>query len=138
MVQIVFYEKPGCVNNTRQKQILENAGHTVIAKNLLTEDWSGKPGQLREFFGDRPVSAWFNRSAPAIKSGRVEPDSTSADQAIALMLADPLLIRRPLLQINGEKAVGFDEAYLEQWIGLEHKGPGRDLESCPKTPIHEL
>ena len=37
MATITFYEKPGCINNTRQKKLLEAAGHQVVAKNLLTE-----------------------------------------------------------------------------------------------------
>jgi hypothetical protein len=37
MATITFYEKPGCINNTRQKKLIAAAGHQVIAKNLLTE-----------------------------------------------------------------------------------------------------
>ena len=37
MATIVFYEKPGCGNNTKQKVWLAASGHTVLAKNLLTE-----------------------------------------------------------------------------------------------------
>ena len=40
MATVTFYEKPGCANNTRQKKLLAAAGHQVIAKDLLTEDWT--------------------------------------------------------------------------------------------------
>ncbi|MBI1424317.1 MAG: hypothetical protein GC149_12685 [Gammaproteobacteria bacterium] len=43
MAEIVFYEKPGCGNNTRQKALLAAAGHHVIARNLLTEPWIRVP-----------------------------------------------------------------------------------------------
>lgn len=133
MAQVVFYEKPGCINNARQKQLLRKAGHTVISKNLLTENWAGNPAQLTEFFGDKPVSEWFNRSAPAIKSGQIDPDSVTAQQAIALMIAEPLLIRRPLLQVDDRKTVGFDEQFLELWIGLNTMRSDTDLQTCPNT-----
>lgn len=131
MAQIIFYEKPGCINNRRQKQLLRQSGHTVVAKNLLAEDWSDKPLQLREFFAGSPVSAWFNRSAPSIKQGLVNPDTLEADQAIGLMLTDPLLIRRPLMQVGQTKMAGFDEQKVSAWIGLGK--PEKDLENCPKT-----
>lgn len=49
MSTILFYEKPGCSNNSRQKAQLAAAGHTVIAKSLLTEPWTRE--RLRQFFG---------------------------------------------------------------------------------------
>lgn len=134
MVDIVFYEKPGCINNTRQKIRLQKSGHTVIAKNLLTENWAGKVEQLRDFFGDKPVSEWFNRSAPAIKNGEIDPGAITAEQALALMISEPLLIRRPLLEVGTEKTVGFDEPYLEHWIGLNKMPNETDIETVETCP----
>ena len=52
--------------------------------------------------------------------------------SLALLLADPLLIRRPLLQMGDERRVGFDPAAIDQWIGLEG-ALDKDLgEGCPK------
>ena len=53
MATIVFYEKPGCATNARQKLLLRNAGHEIIAKNLLDEPWTAK--RLRMFFSGLPV-----------------------------------------------------------------------------------
>ena len=105
-----------------------------MPKNLLAEDWAGKPEQLREFFGDKPVSEWFNRSAPAIKQGLIDPETLDADQAIALMLAEPLLIRRPLMQVGQQKMAGFDEQQVHRWIGLSGIYQQEDIESCPNQP----
>ncbi len=91
MATVVFYEKPGCVNNTQQKRLLAAAGHTVWARNLLTEEWT--PMRLRPFFGHLPVARWFNPSAPRVKSGEVRPEDMSEDDALLAMAADPLLIR---------------------------------------------
>ncbi len=133
MVQIIFYEKPGCINNTRQKKLLRSAGHTVVAKNLLAEDWSQKPDVLREFFAEKPVCDWFNPSAPVIKQGLIDPHSVTQQQAITLMLSTPLLIRRPLMQVGSHKLSGFNEQEVEQWVGLNIKSSAGDLEQCPKT-----
>ncbi|MEY2978541.1 MAG: ArsC/Spx/MgsR family protein [Prochlorotrichaceae cyanobacterium] len=130
MTTITFYEKPGCINNTKQKTLLQAAGHNVDAHNLLTEPWTRE--QLRRFFSDRPVAEWFNPTAPAIKSGQVKPSELDAETALTLMLQDPLLIRRPLMQVNDRYEVGFNPAIVDAWIGLK-TAVQDDLETCPNT-----
>lgn len=131
MATVNFYEKPGCINNTRQKKLLAAAGHQVIAKNLLTEGW--QPERLRAFFGALAVRDWFNYSAPAIKLGEIAPEKLTEQQALALMVENPLLIRRPLIQVGDRLMAGFDQQAVDAWIGLTEIEAAADLESCPKT-----
>jgi nitrogenase-associated protein len=135
MVDVVFYEKPGCINNSKQKKLLLDAGHRLQCRNLLTEPWEWQT--LSRFFQGLPVSAWFNGSAPDIKSGLVDPATLDEDRALALMIKNPLLIRRPLMRVGDEYRVGFDSAQVHQWIGLQRVNPGDDLESCPKKTTHQ-
>jgi nitrogenase-associated protein len=130
MATVTFYEKPGCVNNTRQKTLLAAAGHQVVALNLLTEIW--QPERLRTFFGKLTVRDWFNYSAPAIKLGEIEPENLTEQQALALMLGNPLLIRRPLMQVGDSFMAGFDQQAVDTWLGLKEIKPHQDLESCPR------
>jgi nitrogenase-associated protein len=134
MAIVHFYEKPGCVNNTRQKQLLIRAGHKLIVHNLLEYPWVDHRDQLRSFFADLPVAIWFNRSAPAIKNGELDPVTVSETQAIECMVADPLLIRRPLLEAEGVRRVGFDIDNIDAWLGLAESKSNEcvDLETCPK------
>ncbi|MEQ1600739.1 MAG: hypothetical protein HOP04_03185 [Methylophilaceae bacterium] len=129
MAIVTFYEKPGCVNNTRQKVLLAAAGHTVLAQNLLIEAWT--KARLLAFFGKRPVAEWFNRAAPKVKSGEVNPELIDAETALAMMRAEPLLIRRPLIEADGRREIGFDVEVIDAWLGLNRK-PATDLENCPK------
>jgi nitrogenase-associated protein len=128
MAEIVFYEKPGCINNTSQKRLLSDSGHSVIARDILAEAWS--PERLRPFFGTRPVPEWFNRSAPRIKSGEVVPEAMNAAETLALMCADPLLIRRPLMESGGRRECGFDTDAVAAWLGLATTPPLS--EDCPR------
>lgn len=132
MTDVLFYEKPGCVNNTRQKTMLMALGHRVLARNLLNEPWSAK--RLRPFFGSRPINEWFNASAPRIKSGEVLPALMTEAQALAAMIADPLLIRRPLMETPGGRSVGFEPGPLLQELGL-FLDSGEDLQTCPKAAM---
>jgi len=131
MATITFYEKPGCINNTRQKKLLEAAGHQVVAKNLLTETW--QPEHLRSFFGKLAVRDWFNYSAPAIKHGEIEPEKLTEQEALMLMQKNPLLIRRPLMKVGDSFMAGFDQQTVDNWIGLTQIGAISDMESCPRT-----
>ncbi len=127
MTTVIFYEKPGCANNTRQKVLLAAAGHTVLARNLLTEPWTAQ--RLLAFFGERPVAAWFNRASPKVKSGEIVPEELDAVTALAMMRADPLLIRRPLLEADGRFEVGFDPEVIKAWLGLSQPDAGNP-EAC--------
>ncbi|HBW91833.1 MAG TPA: hypothetical protein DEG17_23945, partial [Cyanobacteria bacterium UBA11149] len=60
-----------------------------------------------------------------------------------LMINDPLLIRRPLLQVGELREVGFDRDKIAAWIGLEAIDTSQqmirdrlieeDLQTCPKS-----
>lgn len=133
MADVIFYEKPGCAGNKRQKAMLEAAGHRVEPRDLLTAPWTAD--NLRAFFGDLPTADWFNRSAPAVKNGDIDPDAVSSEQALALMLAQPLLIRRPLMQVGEERLCGFDTEKVAGWIGLGPNAPQGKLEGCVRPDM---
>lgn len=132
MADLVFYEKPGCGGNARQRALLEAAGHRLEQRDLLSTPWTREA--LLAFLAALPVPAWFNRAAPRVKSGEVEPDALDAETALTLLLAEPLLIRRPLMQRvdDGSRQVGFDADAVQAWIGLAPGSvrPGAALEGC--------
>jgi len=127
MATIQFYQKPGCATNARQKRMLEDAGHIVIARSLLTEPWTAE--RLRGFFGSTPVATWFNPAAARVKSGAILPATIDAANALALMLDDPLLIRRPLVETDGQRCAGFDRDPVTSLLGAQ---AGRDSEACSR------
>jgi len=131
-MEIHFYEKPGCINNTKQKRLLEENGHTVIPHSLLTTEWT--VDSLRSFFCDMPVSEWFNPSAPRIKNGDISPEDFDEDTAIDAMVEEPLLIRRPLIEAEGVKACGFDNALVRKL--LSENTDISQLQSCPKMAMN--
>jgi len=134
MADIVFYEKPGCGGNARQKALLRSAGHALEVRDLLRWPWTRE--SLLEFLAPLPVAEWFNRAAPRVKSGDLRPEALDPGAALALLLADPLLIRRPLMSQGDTRMVGFDVARVQAWVGLGPKGPaaGTALEGCAAAP----
>jgi nitrogenase-associated protein len=141
MATVIFYEKPGCINNTKQKALLEAAGHQLEVHNLLTEAWT--VDRLRLFFGHQAITECFNRTAPAIKSGEVIPEELNAETTLTLMVEQPILIRRPLLQVGDRYCCGFDATEIDHWIGLQAQNEAQqaiydhlmsqDLQTCPRS-----
>ena len=128
MAEITFYEKSGCLGNHEQKTFLRKQGVKLQVRNLLTSFWTAET--LRPFFRDEPVSEWFHLSSPRIKSGELDISSFSESDALDAMLADPILIRRPLLVYGELRQSGFVDGPVLEALGIRLK-PEQDMQSCP-------
>jgi nitrogenase-associated protein len=117
MSEVVFYEKPGCITNARQKRLLAAHGHRLVVRDLLAESWTA--ARLRQFFGERPVSERFNPSAPPVRDGQIATDVLGPEQALEMMLADPILIRRPLLETAAGRCAGFAPGVVLDALGIQ-------------------
>ncbi len=65
-------------------------------KDPFTDD------ELRTLLGDRLPSEQFSWASPSFKKLDLDRGSLSEDQLIELMLDNPRLIRRPLIQVDGK------------------------------------
>jgi nitrogenase-associated protein len=108
---VTFFEQPGCRTHDRQRARLEAAGHRVVARDLVSHPWGG--AELYAFLVGHPVTEWFDPGSPRVRSGEVDPASLGEDEALCLLLADPALIRHPLVQVGDWREVGLDAAALE-------------------------
>jgi nitrogenase-associated protein len=134
MSEVVFFEKPGCIGNAKQKRLLVGLGHRLVVRDLLSEPWTAE--RLRTFFGQLPVADWFNPSAPGIKSGAIDPGTLDQQEALALMLEEPLLIRRPLIETAVGRCCGFESNPVLDALGVQI-GAGDDLQACPRDVANE-
>jgi len=129
MKLILFYEKPGCSTNAKQKQSLRDAGCMIITRNLLQHNMD--ESELLAYLEKRPYVEWFNPNAPVIKNGELDPHKLSAQKALTLLLNDPILIRRPLMNVEGERMCGFDTQALETVLGISLQT--KEEERCSST-----
>lgn len=130
MGKIVFYEKPGCINNSRQKALLQAWGNELDIRDLTTENWTRT--SLGKYFQGAPAQEWFNPTAPALKSGSFQPSGKSRDQVLDAMIKDPLLIRRPLINCGAFYSFGFELGQLQKHMRVMDLDSTADLETCPK------
>jgi nitrogenase-associated protein len=117
MALITYYTKLGCLTSAKQVETLQKAGHTVEVCDLLAHPWTA--GELTSYFGALPVPAWFNPNSPRVKAGEIDPAHFDSAAALELMLADHLLIRRPLMESGTTRMCGFDPAKVHAWVGLD-------------------
>lgn len=131
MTRVLFFEKPGCLSNAKQKALLAGLGHELVVRDLLAEPWTAE--RLHGFFGELPVSGWFNPTAPRIKSRELHPGELNERQALAEMLADPILIRRPLIETDAGRCCGFEGGPVLAALGVALSAD-EDLQSCSRSP----
>ena len=59
----------------------------------------------------------FNSRSPSVKRTGLEPAKLSDDKLIDLMLQEPRLVRRPVVQIGDKVYFGADSKVLEKLLG---------------------
>ncbi|TLP37571.1 ArsC/Spx/MgsR family protein [Arcobacter arenosus] len=114
--KIVFYEKPGCLGNKKQKELLKENGLELEVKSILDTKWDKKT--LESFFIGLEKHEIVNESAPKIKKGEIDLNSITKEQLIYKMISDPILIKRPLIIAGESNICGFDIEKLNESLNL--------------------
>ena len=125
-----FYEKTGCSGNAKQKELLKSHNISFIVKSLLDTPWTVET--LSEFFKGLEIKDIFNPFAPQIRDKEIDINSLSKDEAISLMIKNPILIKRPLLEINGTKICGFDIEKINKLLNV-NIDTNKKLNTCSSS-----
>jgi arsenate reductase len=72
-------------------------------------------GKLREWVAEHGWETILNRSGTTFRAlPEADKQGLDADKAVALMLANPSMIKRPVLDLGDRRIVGFKpEVYIE-------------------------
>lgn len=84
---------------------------------MLDTKWSVE--SLNSFFKDLDKEKIVNQFAPQVKSGEIDISKLSKDELVNLMIKEPILIKRPLIQVDDEKICGFDIPKLNSALSLD-------------------
>ena len=126
----IFYEKTGCSGNAKQKELLKSHNISFSVKSLLDTSWSKET--LSEFFKGLEIKDIFNPFAPQIRDKEIDISKLSKDEAINLMIKNPILIKRPLLDINGVKICGFDIEKINELLNT-NIDTNKKLNTCSSS-----
>ena len=125
-----FYEKTGCGGNAKQKELLKSHNISFNVKSLLDTPWTVET--LSEFFKGLETKDIFNPFAPQIRDKEIDISKLSFDEAINLMIQNPILIKRPLLDINGTKICGFDIEKINNLLNI-NIDTNKKLNTCSSS-----
>lgn len=125
-----FYEKTGCSGNAKQKELLKSHNISFSVKSLLDTSWTYET--LSEFFKGLEIKDIFNPFAPQIRDKEIDINTLSKDEAINLMIKNPILIKRPLLDINGVKICGFDIEKINELLNT-NIDTNKKLNTCSSS-----
>ncbi|WP_221797250.1 ArsC/Spx/MgsR family protein [Oceanobacter mangrovi] len=134
MEKVMFFGKPGCKTNRRQRAILRDSGVELQEFDLLTTSWT--PSKLKPYLKGLDVADWFNRAAPAVRDGAIDVESLSPADALNLLCLQPILIHRPLLRSGSWYSCGFDRQQLETVLGVELANPDGEPDEGCRHPLH--
>ena len=105
-MSVDFYGIPNCDTVKKARSWLDERGVAYAFHNYKT-DGIGE-GRLRGWVEELGWEALLNRAGTTF---RKLPDSDKtdldADKAVALMMAQPSMIKRPLLDLGDRKLLGF-------------------------------
>ena len=73
--------------------------------------------ELRDLLDDTPPADVFSWRSPSARKLGLDRDKVSDDELIRLMLDEPRLIRRPLIQVDGRLIVGTDKKAMAELFG---------------------
>ncbi|AHJ11982.1 ArsC-like thioredoxin [Sulfurospirillum multivorans DSM 12446] len=125
--QVIFYEKTGCSGNARQKALLKEHGVIFEVRSLLDTRWDVQT--LNAFFEGLSLKEMLNPFAPQLKDGTFKVDDYTKESLIEKMVQEPILIRRPLMQIGTVKLCGFDIPKLNSLLHVKMPIP-QNINAC--------
>ncbi len=115
MAQMVFFTNPGCSIADKQKAELKDAGNDLQCRDLATHDWTYET--LLPFVRGRDPLHIMNSAAPDIKKGKIDPILITFEEALSLMIESPILIKGPLVEVDGLCIQGTNDQRLNEYLG---------------------
>ncbi|MBF0196832.1 MAG: hypothetical protein HQL32_03945 [Planctomycetes bacterium] len=126
---VSIYVKPGCKGNARFKEALKTAGYNVQTTSIIDKKWE-EPA-LKNFFGDQAIHDCVNERAPALTKGEIKVDQLSEEELLQAMIADPILIKRPLVFFRGRYACGMNNELVNELLyGDETTEEDKKVSAC--------
>lgn len=110
-----LYVKSGCSTCNRARDLLRAWGVAFTERDLFRHPL--EEHELRELAEVASLRALFSDRSPSVKARGLVPDSLDPAAMMAEMLAEPRLIRRPLLRLGSRLVIGCDPAAMKEALG---------------------
>ena len=115
MKRLTLYTKAGCTSCLKARQFLLSRGVAYTERDIFKHPLN-EP-ELRAIVAQQPVSSVFSHRSPSVKALGLADQALGEEEMLRHMLAEPRLIRRPLLVAGETVVVGFDPEALADVLG---------------------
>lgn len=118
-IQMKLYGIKNCDTVVKARKYLENAGCAFDFYDVRTDEGKLNDAQLNawmDFLGDDWVKLVNKRSTTWKAMSEMQKKSLTRDSAVGLILANPTLMKRPVLQKNDAILVGFMADQYQDFI----------------------
>lgn len=92
--------------------MLLGRGVELVERDFFEERFT--KDELRSLIGERQPSEVFSWNSPSFKKLGIAREKLDEEQLLGLMVEEPRLVRRPLIQVGGQIIVGADKKAIEQ------------------------
>jgi arsenate reductase-like glutaredoxin family protein len=94
------------------KAELSQKGITLEERDFFSQRFDEQ--ELRVLIGDRPVVDYFSFNSPSFKKLGLSREDLSDEQLLRMMVEEPRMVRRPLIQVGDDLIVGTDKRAMER------------------------
>jgi arsenate reductase (glutaredoxin) len=113
---MTLYGIKNCDTMKKARAWLEAQGHAYSFHDYKTQGLA--PGTLQAWAGELGWEALLNRAGTTFKKlPEAEKQGLTEARAIALMLAQPSMIKRPVLDLGPRRILGFSPERYAQALG---------------------
>lgn len=112
MIQFICH--PGCSTCKKARQWLDNRGISYHVRDIRLENPTREELFRWQEMSGMPVKKFFNTSGQLYRSLELKErlPGMSEEEQLALLASDGMLVRRPVLVLDGRVLLGFRE---EEW-----------------------
>ena len=112
-MSVEFYGIPNCDTVKKARQWLDAQGVAYVFHDYKKE--GADPAKVKRWVAEKGWEIVLNRRGTTFRGlPDAEKEGLDADRAVALMVAHPSTIKRPVLEHGGGLLVGFDPV---EWSG---------------------
>ena len=117
---MTFLCYPKCTTCQKAQRFLDAHGVAYTLRDIKTDNPTSAELQAWHAMSSLPLRRFFNTSGLQYRALSLKDrlDSMSEDEQLDLLATDGMLVKRPLLILEGRVLVGFKEAEWAQALGV--------------------
>jgi arsenate reductase (glutaredoxin) len=112
--KVKFLQKPSCTTCRKAKAFLEKRKVELESRDLGKDRLT--IGELDALIGKRDYRRFLNTRNELYRSRKMGQNLPSREEALRLMVAEPNLIRRPVVVHGSDIVVGYDEEAFKRIV----------------------